>query len=73
MKEGLFGILRRCLAMVAAAVGLGGAWGSLAAIGAKLALGLQEVHAWLFVGLPVAIVVVLLMWKRLPRLLRFEQ
>jgi hypothetical protein len=73
MSDGVLGAIRRHVAVTAAAIGLGGAWGSLAAIGAKLGLGIQESHAWLFVGLPVAVVVVLVMWKRLPRILGFDE
>jgi hypothetical protein len=73
MSDGMLDSIRRHVSVTAAAIGLGGAWGSLAAIGAKLGLGIQETHAWLFVGLPVAVVVVLLMWKRLPRILGFDE
>lgn len=65
--------IRRHVTVTAAALGLGGAWGSLAAIGAKLVLGMRETNAWLFVGLPVAVIVALLMWKKLPRILGFEK
>lgn len=73
MSDGVLGAIRRHVTVTAAAIGLGGAWGSLAAIGVKLGLGVQEAHAWLFVGLPVAVVVVLVMWKRLPRILGFDE
>lgn len=73
MSDSVLITIRRYVTVTAAAMGIGGAWGALAAIGAKLGLGLQETDAWLFVGLPVAVVVVLLMWKRLPRILGFEE
>lgn len=72
MSHSVLALIRRHVTVTAAAIGVGGAWGSLGAIAAKLGLGLQETHSWLFVGLPVAAVVVLLMWKRLPRILGFE-
>jgi hypothetical protein len=59
--------------VTSAAIGLAGCWGSLAAIAAKLGLGIQEIHAVLFVGPPVGAAVVLLMWKRLPRMLGFDE
>lgn len=73
MSDGMLGSIRRYVTVTAASIGLGGTWGALAAIGAKLGLGMHESHAWLFVGLPVAVVVVFLMWKRLPRILGFEE
>jgi hypothetical protein len=73
MSDSVPGPIRRRVTLTAAATGLGGAWGSLAAIAAKLGLGKQETHAWLFVGLPVAVVVVRLMWKSLPRILGFDE
>lgn len=73
MSDSVLNSIRRHITVTAAAIGLGGAWGSLAAIGAKLGLGIQETNAWLFVGVPVSVVVVLLMWKRLPRILGFDE
>jgi hypothetical protein len=34
-----------------------------------LAFGIEEMHAWLFVGLPVAIVFLAWIWNKLPRVL----
>lgn len=56
-----------------AAVGLGlGAsifWGALAAVIAKLVFDLGETSAWLFIGLPTAVVFLVWIWKKLPKVL----
>lgn len=72
-KMGWFGTLRRYVSVVASAIGLGIAWGALAAFGSRFLFDLQEVPSLLFVGLPVGLLVVALMWKRLPRILGFDE
>jgi len=67
------GELRRIITGTAGALAAGGAWGSLAAIGAESVLGLSEAQAWLWVGLPAGILVILALWRRLPRILGFEE
>jgi len=64
--------VRELVSCTAAAVGAGGAWGSLAAIGARAISQISEEAAWLFIGLPVAAVVVALLWPRLPAILGFR-
>ena len=63
---------RELVTCVAAAIGAGGAWGSAAAICARLVSPISEQSAWLFIGLPVAAVVAALLWRRLPKLLGFR-
>jgi hypothetical protein len=70
--DGLMAIIRRHVTVLAAAIGLCGAWGSLAAIVAKVGFGLPEVQAWLFVGLPSGLLVVAALWKKLPGILGFD-
>jgi hypothetical protein len=48
-------------------------WGAVAAVVAKRAFGLEEMRAWLFVGLPVGIVFVMAIWKKLPGLLGLDE
>lgn len=44
-------------------------WGVFAAVVARLAFDMDEARAYLFVGLPVAILFVAWIWKRLPKAL----
>lgn len=55
--------------------GLGAAifWGTVAAVAAKLSLDLEEMHAWLFVGLPIALLFLLAIWRKLPGLLGLDE
>ena len=64
--------LRERVSVIAAALGAGGAWGSLAAIPARLTTPISENDAWLFVALPVALLIMWLLWPRLPKLLGFR-
>jgi hypothetical protein len=64
--------LRERVAVTAAAIGMGGAYGSLAAIVARLATPISENSAWLFIGLPVGLLVVWIVWPRLPKILGFR-
>ncbi len=64
--------LRERLTVTAAAVGAGGAWGSIAAIVARLTTPISEHSAWLFVAVPVGVVVAWLLWPRLPKILGFR-
>lgn len=54
-------------------LGAGIFWGAVAAVTAKLAFGLEEIRAWLFVGLPVGIVFVVGIWKKLPGLFELDE
>ena len=63
---------RRNFVLSVAAISLGGAWGSLAAIGAKGLFELAENDAWLLVGLPAGALIVVLSWKKLPLVLGFD-
>ncbi len=72
-KMDWFGTLRRYVSVVASATGLGIAWGALAAFASRFLFDLQEVPSLLLVGLPVGLLVVALMWKRLPRILGFDE
>lgn len=72
-KMDWLGTLRRYVSVVSSAISLCIAWGMLAAFGGRLLFGLQEMQALLFVGLPVGLLVVVLMWKRLPRILGFDE
>lgn len=65
-------LIRRYVTVTAAAIGAGRAWGTFAAISAKLTFDLKESDALLFAGLPVALLIIVLIWKRLPRILGFE-
>jgi hypothetical protein len=51
------------------ALGAGGAWGGLAVISSRFLTHISEAHSWVFVGLPVAVVVIALVWRRLPEIL----
>lgn len=64
--------LREVVSVTAAAIGAGGAWGSLAAIVARWLTPIPEAAAWIFVALPVALLVAFLLWPRLPRILGFR-
>ncbi|MBL8377589.1 MAG: hypothetical protein JNM79_06975 [Burkholderiales bacterium] len=68
-----FRTTRRYVSVVASAIGLGIAWGALAAFGSRFLFDLQEVPSLMFVGFPVGLLVVVLMWKRLPRILGFDK
>ena len=72
MNEQWVSSVRRHVAVTAAAVGVGGAWGSLIALGAMQIFGMEEARAWIFVAAPIALLVALLVWKRLPKILGFE-
>ncbi|MBG7620714.1 hypothetical protein I5R65_14690 [Herbaspirillum sp. AP02] len=72
-KMDWLGTLRCYVSVVSSAIALGIAWGMLGAFGGRFLFGLQEVQALLFVGLPVGLLVVVLMWKRLPRILGFDE
>lgn len=72
-KMNWLGTLRRHVSVVASAISLGIAWGMLAAAGGRFLFGLQEEQSLLFVGLPFGLLVVVLMWKRLPRILGFDE
>ena len=71
-NDGLMATIRRHVTVLAAASGLCGAWGSLAAIVAKVGFGLTEDQAWLFVGLPAGLLVLAVVWKKLPGMLGFD-
>lgn len=65
--------IRFYLAIGGFGLGAGIFWGTLAAAVAKLTFGIEEMHAWLFVGLPVAVVFLAWIWKKLPRLLEIDE
>jgi branched-subunit amino acid ABC-type transport system permease component len=65
--------IRFYMAVVGFGWGAGIFWGALAAVVAKLAFGIDEIDAWLFVGLPVAVIFTAWIWKKLPRLLGLEE
>jgi hypothetical protein len=64
--------IRRALTVTTLALSAGGFWGYLAAVGAKLALDLTEEQALLYVGLPVALMLAVWLWPKLPRALGFD-
>ena len=67
-----FILLRRWVAVVAAAIGIVGAYGGAAAMLVRLFTDIAGIHALLFVGAPVGLIAAALMWKKLPRILGFE-
>jgi hypothetical protein len=71
--EKLLNRIRFYIAIAGFGLGAGIFWGALAAVVAKLAFGIGEMHAWLFVGLPVAVVFLAWIWKKLPRLLGLDE
>jgi hypothetical protein len=73
MSGRVLNCIRRHVTVTAAAIGLGGAWGALGAFCGRFFFHLQEVPSLLFVGLPIGLLVVALMWKRLPQLLGFDE
>jgi hypothetical protein len=72
MNSNVFDKFREGVSCAATALGAGGVWGSLAAISSRLLTPISEAHSWLFVGLPVAVVVIALIWRRLPKILGFR-
>lgn len=67
------GRIRFYIAIAGLGVGAGIFWGAVAAVVARLAFGVEEMHAWLFVGLPVAVVFLAWIWKKLPGLLGLDE
>ncbi len=65
--------LRYHVALIGLGTGAAIFWGALAAVIAKTAFGLEELHAWIFVGLPVAIVFIAWIWNKLPGLYGLEE
>jgi hypothetical protein len=65
--------LRRHIAVTSAAFGAGGAWGGLAAYCSRTWFGLEEETALLFVFLAVSLAFIALVWRRLPRVLGFDE
>lgn len=65
-------LLRRWVSVVAAAIGIVGAYGGAAAMLVRLFTDITGIQAFLFVGAPVGLIVAALMWKKLPRILGFE-
>lgn len=62
---------RRYATVLAAAIGVGGIWGFIAAVGVRITFDVSETYALLYFGLPIGAVVAALMWRRLPRMLGF--
>lgn len=65
--------VRRGIAIVTGTLLVGGTYGTLAAMAAKVLLDLAEKDAWLFVGLPVALVLGVFIWPKIGRILGFDK
>lgn len=65
--------IRFYTAIAGLGLGAGVFWGTVAAVIAKLEFGLEEMHAWFFVGLPVTVVFLAWIWKKLPGLLGLDE
>ena len=64
--------IRRALTVTALSLSAGGFWGYLAAVGAKFVLDLTEEQALLYVGIPVALMLAVWLWPKLPSALGFH-
>jgi hypothetical protein len=69
----LLGSARRWIAVVAASLTFGLFYGGLAAVLARVIWDASEEWALLAIGLPVGMLAVLLIWKRLPKILGFDK
>lgn len=63
---------RRWVAIISGTFLVGGAFGALAAMAAKVTLAIAERDAWLFVGLPVAVVLAVFIWPKMSRISGFD-
>ncbi|MCQ8895615.1 hypothetical protein NQT62_04055 [Limnobacter humi] len=68
----LFNNARKWTAVTCIAIGTGIFYGAVAAILVKFGLRVSENEALLYAGLPVAVVVAILIWPRLPKILGFH-
>lgn len=68
----LFYLGRKWISVASIAVFTGGFYGTVAAILVKYGLHMSEKTALLYVGLPVAIMGVVFIWPKLPKLLGFD-
>ena len=65
--------LREWISVVASALGAGGFWGLVAAVGARALTPISEVSSLLFVALPVGVLVAVWLWPKLPKILGFRK
>ena len=63
--------IRRLFAVLCLSFGIGGAIGALTSIGVRIVSGMSETNSLLFVGIPVGLISMWVMWRRLPRALGY--
>jgi len=63
---------RRVIAVLIGTLLVGGTFGTLAAMAMKFIFALTERDAWLFVGLPVAVMLAVFIWPRMSRISGFD-
>lgn len=69
----MLGRIRRWVAVISGTFLVGGTFGTLAAMAAKVTLAITERDAWLFVGLPVAVVLAIFIWPKMSRISGFDR
>jgi len=58
--------------MVSGTILVGGTYGTLAVIIARLTTDITENHAWVFVGAPIALCATVFIWPRIAGIFGFE-
>ena len=69
----MFSRVRRWVAIVCGTFLVGGTFGTVAAMAAKFIFALAERDAWLFVGLPAAVVLAAFIWPMMSRISGFGE
>jgi hypothetical protein len=64
--------VRKWISVTSMTLSCGGFYGTMVGFVAKIIFDLQENDMWLFVALPVSLVVAAIMWPRMPRILGFD-
>lgn len=70
--EGLLAKLRKYIVMTGMGGGAAIFWGAAAAVVAKVTFGVEEMHAWIFVGLPVGVIFMAWIWRKLPEIFELD-
>jgi hypothetical protein len=68
----VFRYLRKWGSVICGAFFTGGFWGTVAATIAQYGLHISEMESTLYVGLPVAVLMAVFMWPKLPKILGFN-
>lgn len=67
-----FQFIRKWFSVFCITFATGGFWGTVAATIAQYGLHISEMESTLYVGLPVAVLMAVFMWPRLPKILGFD-